>query len=127
VPLELASPRYYHLDTCFLSLSGGEIVYYPPAFTDAARATIRSAVPADMLIEASDEDAEGFCVNAVNFGREIVMARPRDGLRARLAERGYRVTGVGLDSFILSGGGAYCMTLRLNRHRAAAPLAQAAQ
>ncbi len=127
VPLELVSPRYYHLDTCFLSLSGGEIVYYPPAFSDAARATIRSAVPADMLIEASDEDAEGFCVNAVNFGREIVMARPRDGLRTRLSERGYRVTGVGLDPFILSGGGAYCMTLRLNRHRVAAPLAVAAQ
>jgi len=127
VPLELASPRYYHLDTCFLSLTGGEIVYYPPAFTDVARATIRSIVPSDLLIEASDEDAEGFCVNAVNFGREIVMARPQDGLRARLTERGYHVTGVGLDPFILSGGGAYCMTLRLNRHHAAAPMAQAAQ
>ena len=127
VPLELVSPRYYHLDTCFLSLSGGEIVYYPPAFSEAAKDAIRSAAPVDMLIEASDEDAEGFCVNAVNFGHEIVMAQPRDGLRARLTERGYHVTGVGLEPFILSGGGAYCMTLRLDRARAEMPMAQAAQ
>jgi hypothetical protein len=34
---------------------------------------------------------------------------------ARLAERGYRVTEVDLLPFIMSGGGAYCMTLRLDR------------
>jgi N-dimethylarginine dimethylaminohydrolase len=126
VPLELVSPRFYHLDTCFLALSGGEIVYYPPAFSDKAKATIRAAVRKDDLIEASDEDAQGFCVNAVNFGREIVMARPRDGLRAKLTERGYRVTGVDLAPFILSGGGAYCMTLRLDRTRAQAGAARKA-
>jgi len=118
VPLELVSPRFYHLDTCFLALSGGEVVYYPPAFSDEAKATIRAAVHKDDLIEASDEDAKAFCVNAVNFGREIVMARPQDGLRRKLEERGYRVTGVDLAPFILSGGGAYCMTLRLDRTRA---------
>jgi N-dimethylarginine dimethylaminohydrolase len=120
VPLELISPRFYHLDTCFLALSGGEIVYYPPAFSDAGKAAMRARVGRDNLIEASDEDAQGFCVNAVNFGRKIVMARPKDGLRARLTERGYHVTGVDLDPFILSGGGAYCMTLRLNRESAVA-------
>jgi N-dimethylarginine dimethylaminohydrolase len=120
VPLELVSPRFYHLDTCFLALSGGEIVFYPPAFSDEGKAAMRSVVGKDNLIEAGDDDAQGFCVNAVNFGREIVMARPKDGLRARLAERGYHVTGVNLDPFILSGGGAYCMTLRLNRVSAAA-------
>ena len=126
VPLELVSPRFYHLDTCFLALSGGEIVFYPPAFSDDGKATMRSIVGKENLIEASDEDAQGFCVNAVNFGREIVMAQPKDGLRARLAERGYHVTGVNLDPFILSGGGAYCMTLRLNRECAAAKVVREA-
>ncbi|MDE2182819.1 MAG: amidinotransferase [Alphaproteobacteria bacterium] len=114
-PLELVSPRFYHLDTCFLSLSGGEVVYYPQAFSEAGRGRIRDIVGADKLIAAGDEDAAAFCINAVNFGREIVMARPKDGLRAKLSERGYHVTGVDLDSFIMSGGGAYCMTLRLDR------------
>ena len=80
-------------------------------------ATIRGAVEPENLIEADDEDAAGFCVNAVNMGHQIVMARPKDGLRARLAERGYTVTGVDLAPFIMAGGGAYCMTLRLDRSR----------
>jgi N-dimethylarginine dimethylaminohydrolase len=122
VPLELVSPRFYHLDTCFLSLMGGEIVYYPPAFSEAGRAKIRDLVDPDKLIAAGDEDAAAFSINAVNFGREIVMARPKDGLRAKLTERGYHVTPVDLDAFILSGGGAYCMTLRLDR--SSAPIAQ---
>ena len=117
MPLELISSRFYHLDTCFLSLSGGEVVYYPKAFSAEAQAAIRDAVPKQDLIEASDEDAAVFCVNAVNLGRQIVMARPRDGLRAILSERGYSVTGVDLAPFIMAGGGAYCMTLRLDRAR----------
>jgi N-dimethylarginine dimethylaminohydrolase len=118
-PLELVSSRFYHLDTCFLSLSGGEIVYYPKAFSPEALVAIRDAVPPEDLIEANDEDAAGFCVNAVNIGSQIVMAQPQDGLRAKLAERGYTVTGVDLSPFIMAGGGAYCMTLRLDRAREA--------
>jgi len=127
VPLELVSPRFYHLDTCFLVLSGGEILYYPPAFSAAGRATIEGLAGKENVLEATDEDAAGFCVNAVNFGREIVMARPPRALVERLEERGYRVTAVDLDPFILSGGGAYCMTLRLNRERCAAVQTAAAE
>lgn len=120
VPLELVSERFYHLDVCFLPLAGGEVVYYPPAFSEAAKQTIRTIVPADKLIEASDEDAAGFCVNAVNIGRAIVMATPPARLEAQLAERGYDVTAVDLTPFMMAGGGAYCMTLRLDRAREAA-------
>jgi N-dimethylarginine dimethylaminohydrolase len=116
-PLELISPRFYHLDVCFLSLSGGEVVYYPKAFSPDGLAAIRDAVPKENRIEAGDDDAAGFCVNAVNIGRQIVMARPKDGLRAKLSERGYVVTGLDLSPFIMAGGGAYCMTLRLDRAR----------
>jgi N-dimethylarginine dimethylaminohydrolase len=114
VPLELVSGQYYHLDTCFAALSGGEILYYPPAFSKMSLAAIRDRVPADALIEASDEDAERFSVNAVNIGREIVMAEPTQRLAGVLGERGYSVAPVHLAPFIMSGGGAYCMTLRLD-------------
>jgi N-dimethylarginine dimethylaminohydrolase len=127
VPLELVSPRFYHLDTCFLVLSGGEILYYPPAFSEEGRATIERIAGKDNVLEASDADAAAFSVNAVNFGREIVMARPPQALVERLQSRGYRVTSVGLDPFILSGGGAYCMTLRLNRESKAAAKRAAAE
>lgn len=121
VPLELVSPRFYHLDVCFLPLSGGEIVYYPKAFSQASLAAIRARVDKDKLIEASDDDAAAFSVNAVNIDEQVVMARPPQRLKDILTERGYTVTGVDLAPFIMSGGGAYCMTLRLDRSRTDAP------
>ena len=114
VALELATERFYHLDTCFCPLPGGEALYYPPAFTPEGLRRIRTVVPAHDLIEASDQDAARFCVNAVAFDRTIIMAEAPERLKDRLRERGYRVIDVNLDPFILSGGGAYCMTLRLD-------------
>ncbi len=112
--LELATERFYHLDTCFCVLPGGEVLFYPPAFTPDGLALIRDTVSPDLLIEASDADAARFCVNAVALRRTIVMATPGERLTAVLRERGYAVSAVALDPFILSGGGAYCMTLRLD-------------
>jgi N-dimethylarginine dimethylaminohydrolase len=120
VGLELASPRFYHLDTCFCPLSGGEVLYHPPAFTPAARALIRERVPQVQRIEATAEEAAAFCVNAVSLGETVIMARAPASLRKTLAERGYRLTEVDLSPFMLSGGAAYCMTLRLDRASAAA-------
>ena len=115
VALELASDRFYHLDTCFCPLSGGEVLYYPDAFTDEAQATIRDRLAPAQRIEASAEEAAAFCVNAVNLEDQLIMARAPASLRAKLQARGYRLTEIGLDPFILSGGAAYCMTLRLDR------------
>jgi N-dimethylarginine dimethylaminohydrolase len=115
VALELATSQFYHLDTCFCPLSGGEVLFYPPAFTPEALATIHAHVAPEQRLEASAEDAAAFCVNAVNIGRDVVMATAPDHVRGLLTERGYRVHDVNLDPFILSGGGAYCMTLRLDR------------
>jgi N-dimethylarginine dimethylaminohydrolase len=115
VALELATPQFYHLDTCFCPLSGGEILFYPPAFTPASLALIHANTTPEQRLVASAEDAAAFCVNAVCLGKTIVMARAPDHVRGMLTERGYKVTDVNLDPFILSGGGAYCMTLRLDR------------
>ncbi|WP_419729555.1 dimethylarginine dimethylaminohydrolase family protein [Lichenicola sp.] len=114
VRLELATEQFYHLDTCFCVLPHGEVFYYPAAFTKAGLGLIRDVVPADRLMEATADDAARFCVNAVAIDRTIVMAQPTARLKQRFAERGYMVKEVGLAPFILSGGGAYCMTLRLD-------------
>ena len=127
VGLELASERFYHLDTCFCPLSGGRVLYYPPAFTPAALATIHAYVRPEDRIEATDEDASAFCVNAVNIGRRIVMAKAPAALTNRLNALGYAVTEVDLSPFILSGGGAYCMTLRLNRESGLRTMLRAAE
>jgi len=114
VALELASPRFYHLDTCFCPLPGGEALYYPPAFTPAALDEIRRRVPAEQLIVAGEADAAALAVNAVAIGRTVVMATPTPALKRALEQRGYRVVGIDLAPFILSGGAAFCMTLRLD-------------
>jgi N-dimethylarginine dimethylaminohydrolase len=118
--LELVSPRFYHLDVCFCALSGGEIFYYPPAFSATSLAAIRDVTAPEDLIEATDEDAARFNVNAVNIDDRLVMATASPDLVARLAERGYRVSEVDLQPFIMAGGGAYCMTLGLDNCSATA-------
>lgn len=115
VSLELASERFYHLDTCFCPLTGGKVLYHPPAFTPDALAAIRTRVPESQRIEATEEEAAAFCVNAVNLGSQVVMARAPESLRRRLRGLGYTLTEIDLDPFILSGGAAFCMTLRLDR------------
>jgi N-dimethylarginine dimethylaminohydrolase len=118
--LELVSPRFYHLDVCFCALSGGEIFYYPPAFSAASLAAIRDVVAPEDLIEATDDDAARFNVNAINIDDRLVMATASPDLVVRLAERGYRVSEVDLQPFIMAGGGAHCMTLRLDNSSATA-------
>lgn len=120
VALELVDPRFYHLDTCFCVLSGGDVLYYRPAFSPAALALIEDLVGRDRLIEASDEDALHLAVNSVCIDRDVVLCHASDALRARLAERGYHVHVVPLDSFNRSGGAAYCLTLRLDTRTQAA-------
>ena len=115
VPLELATPEFYHLDTCFSVLPAGEILYYPTAFTPQSRAEILNRVPSDQLIEATKEDANRFCVNMVCIANQIIMAQAAPSLPDRLTQRGYKVTEINLDPFIRSGGAAFCMTLRLDR------------
>ncbi|MCQ8239414.1 dimethylarginine dimethylaminohydrolase family protein [Rhizosaccharibacter radicis] len=113
--LRLVSPSFYHLDTCFCPLSNGHVLYYPDAFDAEGLDTIRRHVAPEHRIEATREDAEALCVNAVNVGRTVVMARAPEPLRRRLSGAGYEVREVDLAPFILSGGAAYCMTLRLDR------------
>ncbi len=114
VALELATPHFYHLDTCMRPLDGGHILYYPPAFTDQALKTLRDRVAPDLLIEADKAAAEALCVNAVNLGETVIMAQAPPALRAALEVRGYRLVEVDLSPFIMSGGAAFCMSLRLD-------------
>jgi N-dimethylarginine dimethylaminohydrolase len=120
VALELVDPRFYHMDTAIAPLSGGEVMYIPSAFNAAGRAEIARRVPAEKRIEVAEEDAVLLACNAVNLGRDIVLSRCSDAMRKNLEGRGYRVHSVPLTSFALSGGSAFCLTLRLDHRSNAA-------
>ena len=118
VALSLADPRFYHLDTAFCALPCGSVIYYPAAFTAAARAAMHERIEPQDRIVLDRTDAVRFAANAVCVGRTIVLSSASEGLKVRLAERGYAVIETALDVFQRSGGSACCLTLRLN-HRSA--------
>lgn len=115
VGLELATERYYHLDTCFSVLSGGEILYFPEALSPSSRLTLEELVPDDKRLVATADEAAAFSLNAVNIGKNLYMAAPPPRLAALLEERGYRPIPLDLSCYLISGGGSFCMTLRLDR------------
>jgi N-dimethylarginine dimethylaminohydrolase len=116
LPLHLADPRFYHLDTAFCALPCGGVLYYPQAFTPAALETIHAHVAPAQRIALGAEDAEHFAANAVSFDRVLVLSSCSDALRRELERRGYTIAETPLDAFQRSGGSACCLTLRLD-HR----------
>jgi arginine dihydrolase len=119
VALELADPRFYHLDTALCALPCGGVLHYPGAFTPLALEILHAAVEPQDRIDLDEVDACSFAANAVVVGRSIVMSKCSAKLRHRLEERGYTVLETPLDSFLRSGGSACCLTLRLNHHSSA--------
>jgi N-dimethylarginine dimethylaminohydrolase len=112
VSLELADPRFYHLDTCFCPLSPGTVVYYPGAFDSYAREVISANFPD--RIEVTQEEAVQFVCNAIVIGKHYIQpAGGRASLRPALEKRGYCVHEFDLSEFIKAGGAAKCLVLKL--------------
>jgi N-dimethylarginine dimethylaminohydrolase len=114
--LPLAQASFYHLDTALCALPCGSVMYYPGAFTPAARAAIEANVAPEDRITLDRADAERFAANAVCIRNTIVLSACSNALRSILQERGYAVVETPLHGFLRSGGSACCLTLRLD-HR----------
>ncbi len=112
LPLQLADPFYYHLDTCFCPLSQTELIWYPAAFDQYARRVIENEVPTAIVVEP--EEAARFACNAVVIGKHIVLNTGCPRLTKALEAHGYTVHATELDEFIKAGGSAKCLTLRLD-------------
>lgn len=114
ISLELADKRFYHLDTCFCPLSDGYLLYYPPAFDEYANKIIAKDFPEEKRIIATEEEALGFCCNAVNIDKAVIMNNTTDRLKNKLKEKGFDTYEVDLSEFMKAGGSAKCLTLKLN-------------
>jgi N-dimethylarginine dimethylaminohydrolase len=123
VALKLADARFYHMDTAFAPLPGGEVMYLPQAFDARGLKAIRDRVAAEERIELGIEDGCRLAANAVCIDRTLVLSQTSERLRAELEERGYRVVATPLPSFLRSGGSAFCLTLRLDRQSIPLPAA----
>jgi N-dimethylarginine dimethylaminohydrolase len=125
IPLALADPNFYHLDTAFCALSNGDVLYFPGAFTPAALEIIHHHVPTAHRIALDRADAARFAANAVALGRSVVLSSCSVALRRTLEDRGYKVAKTPLHAFLRSGGSACCLTLRLDHRTGATKVADA--
>ncbi|HEU4685766.1 MAG TPA: arginine deiminase-related protein [Nitrospira sp.] len=114
IPLELVDGRFYHLDTCFCPLTGGDLLYYPPAFDDYAREVIEERISPEHRMPVPEPEALKFACNAVCVGKHVVLPAGCPRTMASLESRGYQPHPVPLDEFMKSGGSAKCLTLALD-------------
>jgi len=110
----LIDSRFYHLDTCFCPLSGGELLYYPAAFDRYGQATIAERVATERRLAVPEQEALKFACNAVCVGKHVVLPAGCPSTMALLESRGYQLHPVPLDEFMKSGGSAKCLTLALD-------------
>ena len=114
LPLELVDAKFYHLDTCFCPLSGGELLYYPGAFDSYARTVIESRLEKKRRLPVPGEEAERFACNAVCVGRHVVLPKGCPTTMRLLESHGYKTHPLELDEFMKAGGSAKCLTLALD-------------
>ncbi len=106
VSIKLTDSRFYHIDTCFCPLTGGFLMYHPPAFDFDSRIAIESRIPPHKRIIVDTMDAGNFACNAINVGDTVILNKASDPLKARLMLAGFRVREVGLSEFLKAGGSA---------------------
>jgi N-dimethylarginine dimethylaminohydrolase len=111
ISVKLVDPRFYHLDTAMFVVDSFTAAYYPGAFDEDGLIKLKTLFPE--LIEATEEDALAFGLNAVSDGRHVVIPHDATTLGARLAERGYDVIPIEMTELRKAGGGPKCCTLEL--------------
>ena len=114
LPVELVDQRFYHLDTCFCPLSGGELLYFPPAFDVYAQTVMASRLEQDKRFAVPSSEAERFACNAVCVDRHVALPTGCPETMGWLEKHGYIPHPVELDEFLKAGGSAKCLTLALD-------------
>ncbi|RZT18562.1 N-dimethylarginine dimethylaminohydrolase [Mycobacterium sp. BK558] len=112
VGLELVDPRFYHLDTALAVLDDTTVAYYPPAFDEQSRTTLRELFPD--AIEVATADAYVLGLNAVSDGLNVVLPAAATGFADQLRDNGFRPIGVDLSELLKGGGSVKCCTLEVH-------------
>ena len=112
VPLVLADPRFYHLDTAMAVLDDHTIAYFPEAFTPRSRQRLEERHPDAIL--ATEDDAMAFGLNAFSDGRNVVLAAGATTFAGELERRGFVPHLVDTSELQKAGGSAKCCALELH-------------
>ncbi|MGE2718316.1 dimethylargininase [Mycolicibacterium celeriflavum] len=109
---ELLDPRFYHLDTALAVLDDTTVAYYPPAFSNTSRVSLRTLFPD--AIEVASSDAYVLGLNVVSDGRNVVLPAAATGFAAQLRDAGFEPVGVDLSELLKGGGSIKCCTLEVH-------------
>jgi ornithine--oxo-acid transaminase len=108
--LELIDPKFHHLNTCFCPLETGQLLWYPPAFSEHSRGIIETWYENNNF-EISEVDARALACNSISVGWNIIMPEISKGLRDILYINGYDVIQLDMGEFILGGGACKSLVL----------------
>lgn len=109
--LRLDDADFYHLDTCFCTLTEDTVLIYPGAFDDAGLALIHAFF--DRIIEAPEEEARRlFACNAHSPDQKhVIIQEGCTETEAKLRAQGFTPVPVDTSEFIKAGGSVFCMKL----------------
>jgi N-dimethylarginine dimethylaminohydrolase len=109
VMLQLATPTFYHLDTCFAALDQQTVLIYPRAFSDESLRLIKRFFA--NVIEVSEKDAFNFAGNAVALKRNVILQKGSSETVRDLRLAGFQPIEVDTSEYMKSGGSAFCMKM----------------
>lgn len=112
---ELTDSRFYHIDTCLVSLPGKNIAYFPPALTPSDRKALMDRYSKENLYELSESEVEGFSLNAVIAGRKVIANSIHGGFRDWLISKEFTPVECPVSEFLKGGGSTKCMSHRVYR------------
>lgn len=110
--VELADPKFYHLDTCFQQLptENKDAIFYPKAFKDESLSEFSDLFN---LIPVSEEDANKLACNAVVINDTVIF--PSEDIEAmeKVRELGLNAVAADVSEFLKSGGACQCLVITL--------------
>lgn len=111
--LKLVNERFYHLNTCFCSLTPEAVLIYPSAFDGESLELILKIFP--IVLTASEPEAIRFmaCNGAVIDSNTAILQRGASGVASHMQAMGLKVVEVDSSEFIKSGGSVYCLKMFL--------------
>jgi N-dimethylarginine dimethylaminohydrolase len=109
IPLELRDPRFYHLDTCFASLTSKAVLVYPAAFAPQSYQAIQQ--DCERVYIVGEEDALKFVCNGVAAGGKFITPHLSPQVASALSRERLEPVIVDTSEFQKSGGSVCCLKL----------------
>ncbi len=107
VPIRLADPTFYHLDTCLSPLNAEAALIYPDAFAGESLDALHREWK--RLYEVTRDDAMQFACNGISVNQHFIASHLSPALERSLAAEGLEPVLVDVSEFEKAGGSVFCM------------------